>query len=65
MTTRSPPVRPGDPAPLNATRWALHPVTLALALLAGCAGATAAVATAPLLAAAAGIAAGFANSGST
>lgn len=52
---------------MTAARWALHPVTLALALLAGCAGATAggSVATVPLLAVAAGIAAGFANSGST
>ena len=50
---------------MTAARWALHPVTLALALLAGCAGATAAVATAPLLAVVAGLAAGFANSGST
>ena len=52
---------------MTAARWALHPVTLALALLAGCAGAMAAgaVATAPLLAVAAGLAAGFAKSGST
>jgi len=52
---------------VTAARWALHPVTLALALLAGCVGAVAAdaVATAPLLAVAVGLAAGFANSGST
>jgi hypothetical protein len=52
---------------VTAARWALHPVTLALALLAGSAGAvaTGGVATAPLLAVAAGLAAGFANSGST
>ena len=62
---------------MTAARWALHPVTLALALLAGCVGAVAAgavaagavaagaVATAPLLAVAVGLAAGFANSGST
>lgn len=52
---------------MTAARWALHPVTLTLAVLAGCAGAVAAgaVVTAPLLAVAAGLAAGFANSGST
>jgi hypothetical protein len=52
---------------VTAARWALHPLTLALALLVGCtvAAAAGAVATAPLLAAAAGLAAGFANSGST
>ena len=57
---------------MTAARWTLHPVTLALALLAGCVGAVVAgavaagaVATAPLLAVAVGLAAGFANSGST
>ena len=52
---------------MTAVRWALHPLTPALVLLVGCAGAVAAgvVATVPLLAVAAGFAAGFANSGST
>jgi hypothetical protein len=51
----------------NPARWGLHPLTPALALLAGCAAAVAvdAAAAAPLLAMAAGCAAGFANSGST
>jgi hypothetical protein len=55
------------PARRNAARWALHPLAPALALLVGCVAAVAvdAVAAAPLLAAAAGCAAGFANSGST
>ena len=52
---------------MTAARRALHPVTLALVLLVGCAGAVIAgtAATVPLLAVAAGFAAGFANSGST
>lgn len=54
----------------TAARRALHPLTPALALhVAVCAGAAGAVAgvaaVAPLLAVAAGCAAGFANSGST
>jgi len=52
---------------LNATRWALHPLAPACALLVACVVAVAvgAGAAAPLLAVAAGCSAGFANSGST
>jgi hypothetical protein len=52
---------------MNATRWALHPLAPALALLVLCVVAVAvdATAAAPLLAGVAGCAAGFANSGST
>ena len=55
------------PAPANARRWALHPLAPALALLVTCVVAVAVdpAAAAPLLAVAAGCAAGFANSGST
>jgi hypothetical protein len=51
---------------MSTVRWALHPLALALALLVGCLVVVAGgAATAPLLALAAGCAAGFANSGST
>ncbi len=50
---------------MTAARWILHPLTLALALLIGCAGAAGTAVAAPLLAVVAGVAAGFANSGST
>jgi hypothetical protein len=52
---------------MNTARWALHPLAPALALLvvAVVAVAVDTTAVAPLLAAVAGCAAGFANSGST
>jgi hypothetical protein len=52
---------------LNATRWALHPLASALALLVACVAAMTLDpgVAAPLLSVAAGCAAGFANSGST
>jgi hypothetical protein len=53
---------------MAAVRWALHPLTFALALLClGCAAAAlhGTAAFVPVLAVVAGCAAGFANSGST